>query len=231
MTEPRRAPSTRASPGSPSAVVALVAAVAVYWALARSGTAPAPPAGHHPAAPRPQPAASSPTRRRRTDPSRPTAAGQARTANGCLGGPDPYQAVLPAQQARHPGPGRRRGVRVDVRPVDRHLPDRPQRPRGARPGRRPRLPTSRAGRTGPVRPHPQRRPATPPPAPPPAPPTNTESGARNQDQTSVTLDLIVYRQSTKATGEVDDGAGLHHAAAGPGGRPLADHRHAASDGQ
>jgi hypothetical protein len=83
-------------------VLTLVAAVAVYWALARGGTAPAPPAVTISSAP---PAAGTTI----TDTSAPASTtnsaateGQVRPANGCLGGPDPYEAVLPAQLAATP---------------------------------------------------------------------------------------------------------------------------------
>jgi hypothetical protein len=101
VTEPRRAPR-RVLTWIAIGLVALVAAVAVYWALTRSGTAPAPPAVTIQSAP---PASSTTiTDSFGSEPVTPTtvSAGQARTANGCLGGPDPYQAVIPAQQAATP---------------------------------------------------------------------------------------------------------------------------------
>src|SRR6478672_3351133 len=101
VTEPRPA-SRRVLTWIAIGLVALVAAVAAYWALTRSGAAPAPP----PVTVQSAPPASSTTI---TDsigpePATPTtvSAGQTRTANGCLGGPDPYQAVIPAQQAATP---------------------------------------------------------------------------------------------------------------------------------
>src|SRR5690348_8516746 len=81
-------------------VVALVAAAAAYWALARSGAAPAPPPVTVGASPSPTPTLSSPAVS--AEPSTPTGAGQVRTTNGCLGGTDPYQAVLAAQQGATP---------------------------------------------------------------------------------------------------------------------------------
>ncbi len=103
MTEPRPT-SRRVLTWIVVGLVALVAAIAAYWALTRSGTAPAPP----PVTIQSAPPASSTTI---TDSFKPeptpsatatVSAGQTRTANGCLGGPDPYQAVLPAQQAATP---------------------------------------------------------------------------------------------------------------------------------
>ena len=80
------------------AVVAVIAAVALYWALARSGTVPAPPPVTTSSTP-PQASAttSAPSGSSATD-----TAAAARTANGCLGGQDPFQAVLAAQQAATP---------------------------------------------------------------------------------------------------------------------------------
>ena len=81
------------------AVVAVVAAVAAYWALARSGTVPAPP---------PITTTSTPPQVSVSDTAAPTGSSTAdagaavRTANGCLGGQDPFQAVLAAQQGATP---------------------------------------------------------------------------------------------------------------------------------
>jgi hypothetical protein len=98
VTEPRPA-SRRVLTWIVVVVVALVAAAAAYWALARSGAAPTPPAVTIQSAPpvsNTSIAASSVP-----EPTTP-AAGAARTANGCLGGTDPYQAVLAAQQGATP---------------------------------------------------------------------------------------------------------------------------------
>src|SRR6476660_887739 len=99
VTEPRRAPR-RALIWIVIGLVALAAAVTVYWALARSGAAPAPPAvtvGEAPTSTTVAPSAGEPT-----TPTGSGSAGQVRTANGCLGGPDPYQAVVAAQQGATP---------------------------------------------------------------------------------------------------------------------------------
>ena len=204
VTEPRRAPR-RVLVWIVIGLVALVAAVTVYWALARSGAAPAPPAvtvGEAPTSTTAAPSSSA-------EPTTPTGGVGRSGADGervpGRAGPVPGRARGAA--GRHPGPGRRRRVRVDVRPLDRHLPDRPQRPGGAGPGRRPRLPTRAPARASTSTPPPSARPATPPPAPPPAPPDQYRIQSTNQDQTSVTLDLIVYRQSTTATGAGRDRSG------------------------
>jgi len=78
------------------AVVAVVAAIAAYWALARSGTLPAPPPIAAASTPPPASTTSAPG-----EPSSTAGAG-ARTANGCLGGQDPFQAVIAAAQTATP---------------------------------------------------------------------------------------------------------------------------------
>ena len=201
MTEPRRAPR-RVLTWIAIGLVALVAAVAAYWALTRSGTAPAPPAVTIQSAP---PASSTTiTDSFGSEPVTPTtvSAGQARTANGCLGGPDPYQAVIPAQQAATPDQvGAAEFALTFARwtvayPIDPNAPE--VLAQVAAPGYQPVAmqgldqygrTLSAAGYTS----------------------AGTTPGAANQyrvmstnqDQTSVTLDLIVNRQSTTATGQVD----------------------------
>ena len=198
MTEPRRA-SRRVLIWIVVVVVALVAAVAAYWALARSGAAPAPPAVTIQSAPpvsHTSIAASSVP-----EPTTP-AAGAARTANGCLGGTDPYQAVLAAQQGATPD---QVGAAEFALTFARWTVAYPIDPNAAAvlaqvaaPGYQPlalqglnqyAATLSQAGYTA----------------------AGTTPGAANQyriqstnqDQTSMTLDLIVYRQSTTATGQVD----------------------------
>jgi hypothetical protein len=71
------------------ALVVAVVAIAGYWALARSGAAPSPPPINVPT-PSPQTIVVAP----------PTPAeGSTAAADGCLGGPDPFAAILPAQAA------------------------------------------------------------------------------------------------------------------------------------
>ena len=201
MTEPRRAPR-RVLTWIAIGLVALVAAVAVYWALTRSGTAPAPPAVTIQSAP---PASSTTiTDSFGPEPATPTtvSAGQTRTANGCLGGPDPYQAVIPAQQAATPDQvGAAEFALTFARwtvayPIDPNAPE--VLAQVAAPGYQAVAldgldqygrTLSAAGYTS----------------------AGTTPGAANQyriqstnqDQTSMTLDLIVNRQSTTSTGQVD----------------------------
>ena len=97
MTEPRRAPR-RVLSWIAIGLVALVAAVAVYWALTRTGTAPAPPAVTIQSAP---PVSSSTiTDSSVAEPATQSTvpAGQPRVANGCLGGPG--GARRPARRRR-----------------------------------------------------------------------------------------------------------------------------------
>ncbi len=190
MSRPRR--RRRVLAWTAVVVTALVAAVAVYWALARSGAAPAPPPVTAQATPPPSTPATG----------EPTATGAARTANGCLGGPDPYQAVLAAQQGATPD---QVGAAEFALTFARWTVTYPVDPNAeavlaqvAAPGYQPvarqgldqyATTLSQAGDTA----------------------AGTTPGAANQyriqstnqDQTSMTLDLIVYRQSTTATGQVD----------------------------
>ena len=201
VTEPRRAPR-RVLTWIAIGLVALVAAVAAYWALTRSGTAPAPPAVTIQSAP---PASSTTiTDSFGREPATPTtaSAGQTRTANGCLGGPDPYQAVIPAQQAATPDQvGAAEFALTFARwtvayPIDPNAPE--VLAQVAAPGYQPVAlqgldqygrTLSAAGYTS----------------------AGTTPGAANQyriqstnqDQTSMTLDLIVNRQSTTEAGRVD----------------------------
>jgi hypothetical protein len=187
-------------------VLALVAAVAVYWALARGGAAPTPPAVTISSAP----SASSTTITDSFGPEPTTntaattagAAGQVRPANGCLGGPDPYQAVLPAQLAATPDQvGAAEFALTFARwtvtyPIDPNAPT--VLAQVAAPGYQQLAldgldqygrTLSAAGYTS----------------------AGTTPGAANQyriqstnqDQTSITLDLIVNRESTTANGQVD----------------------------
>ena len=198
MTEPRRA-RRRVLTWIAIGLVALVAAVAVYWALARSGTAPTPP----PVTIQSAPTVSSTTI---TDSSigepSPTATGQARTANGCLGGPDPYQAVIPAQQVATPDQVGAAEFALTFARWTVSYPIDPNAPavlaQVAAPGYQPVAlqgldqygrALSAAGYTS----------------------AGTTPGAANQyritsseqTKTSVILDLIVNRQSTTSTGQVD----------------------------
>jgi hypothetical protein len=199
VTQPPRRGSRRVLTWILVVVVALVAAVAAYWALARSGAAPAPPAVTIQSAPpvsHTSIAASSVP-----EPTTP-AAGAARTANGCLGGTDPYQAVLAAQQGATPD---QVGAAEFALTFARWTVTYPIDPNAAAvlaqvaaPGYQPvalqglnqyAVTISQAGYTT----------------------AGTTPGAAQQyritsseqSQTSVILDLIVYRQSTTATGQVD----------------------------
>jgi hypothetical protein len=183
-------------------VLALVAAVAVYWALARSGTAPTPLPVTISSAP---PAAGTTI----TDTSVPApttnsaaTAGQVRPANGCLGGPDPYQAVLPAQQAATPDQVGAAEFAVTFARWTVSYPIDPNAPavlaQVAAPGYQPVAlkgldeygrALSAAGYTSAG--------ATPGAA------NQYRILSTNQDQTSLTMDLVLYRESTKANGEVE----------------------------
>ena len=199
MTEPRRAPR-RVLTWILVVVLALLAAVAAYWALARSGAAPAPPPVTVGETPLPTPTLSSPAVS--TESSTPAGVGQVRTANGCLGGTDPYQAVLAAQQGATPD---QVGAAEFALTFARWTVTYPIDPNAAAvlgqvaaPGYQPlalqgmnqyAATLSQAGYTA----------------------AGTTPGAANQyritsseqSQTSVILDLIVYRQSTTASGETD----------------------------
>src|SRR6478752_10391969 len=99
VTQPPRRGSRRVLTWIVVGLLALVAAAAAYWALARSGAAPAPPAVTIQSAP---PVSSTSIAASSVPEPTTPAAGVARTANGCLGGTDPYQAVLAAQQGATP---------------------------------------------------------------------------------------------------------------------------------
>ncbi len=192
MTEPRRAPR-RVLTWIAIGLVALVAAVAVYWALARSGAAPAPPPVTAQATPPPSTPAGT---------GEPSAGGEARTANGCLGGPDPYQAVLAAQQGATPDQVGAAELALTFARWTVTYPVDPNAPavlsQVAAPGYQPVAMDGlnqyastliQGGYTS----------------------AGTTPGAAdqyrvmstNQDHTSVTLDMIIYRQSTTATGSVE----------------------------
>jgi len=180
------------------AVIALIAAVAAYWGLARSGAVPPPP----PIAAEPSTAAPS-TTAGSTQSGGPTAAGN-RTANGCLGGADPFQAVLAAQQGATPdqvGAAElaltfaRWTITYPVDPAPQRVADQVLAP-GYRPIARSSVDQYRqtmltqgytsAGST-----------------PGAADQYRIMSGAPEVDPTHVILDMIVYRQATKATGAVE----------------------------
>ena len=102
-----------------------------------------------------------------------------RTANGCLGGPDPYQAVLAAQQGATPD---QVGAAEFALTFARWTVAYPIDPNAAAvlaqvaaPGYQP---VALQGLNQYAATLSQA--ATPPPAPPPAPPTNTESQALNR---------------------------------------------------
>jgi hypothetical protein len=173
-------------------VLALLAAVAVYWALARGGAAPTPPPVTIGSAPSTASTVSSDTSA--TEPTSQvtqTGAGGTRPANGCLGGTDPYEAVLPAQLAATPDQvGAAEFALTFARwtvsyPIDPTAPTVLALDGLDQYGRT----LSAAGYTS----------------------AGTTPGAANQyriqstnqDQTSITLDLIVNRQSTAANGQVD----------------------------
>jgi hypothetical protein len=190
MSRPRR--RRRVLAWTAVVVLALVAAVAVYWALARSGAAPAPPPVTAQATPPPSTLATG----------EPTATGAARTANGCLGGPDPYQAVLAAQQGATPDQVGAAELALTFARWTVTYPVDPNAPavlaQVAAPGYQPVAMDglnqyastliqggyTSAGTT-------------------PNGQDQYRIRGTNRDQTSVTLDLIVYRQSTKGTGEVE----------------------------
>jgi hypothetical protein len=185
-------------------VLALVAAVAVYWAMARGGAAPTPPAVTISSAPSKASTVSSD--HSATEPTsqvtQTATAGGTRPANGCLGGSDPYQAVLPAQQAATPDQvGAAEFALTFARwtiayPIDPNAPA--VLAQVAAPGYQAAAlkgldeygrTLSAAGYTS----------------------AGATLGAANQyritsseqTKTSVILDLIVYRQSTTSTGRVD----------------------------
>ena len=180
------------------AVVAVVAAIAAYWALARSGTLPAPPPIAAASTPPPASTTSAPG-----EPSSTAGAG-ARTANGCLGGQDPFQAVLAAQQAATPD---QVGAAELALTYARWTVSYPIDPNAqavlaqvAAPGYQPAALAglnqyastltaggyTSAGAT-----------------PGAADQYRIKSGEQGLDPTHVILDLILYRQSEKATGEVE----------------------------
>jgi len=177
-------------------VVALVAAVAAYWALARAGTVPAPPPVTAASTPPPASTTAAPTEPSGTD------AASARTANGCLGGQDPFQAVLAAEQAATPD---QVGAAELALTYARWTVTYPIDPNAAAvlaqvaaPGYQPAAlaglnqyasTLTAGGYTS----------------------AGTTPGAAdqyrirgtNRDQTSVTIDMIVYREATKATAAVE----------------------------
>jgi hypothetical protein len=180
-------------------IVAVIAAVAAYWALARSGTVAAPP---------PISTSSTPPQVSLSDTAAPSgssaaaAGAAARTANGCLGGQDPFQAVLAAQQAATPD---QIGAAEFALTFARWTVTYPIDPNAsavlsqvAAPGYQPAALAAlnqyastltaggytSAGTT-------------------PGGADQYRIRGTNRDQTSVTIDMIVYRQATKATGAVE----------------------------
>ena len=181
------------------AVVAVVAAVAAYWALARSGTVPAPP---------PITTTSTPPQVSVSDTAAPTgsstadAGATARTANGCLGGQDPFQAVLAAQQGATPD---QVGAAELALTYARWTVTYPIDPNAeavlsqvAAPGYQPVALAALDQYASTLTAGGYTSAGTTPGAA-----DQYRISATNQDQTSLTLDLIVYRQTTKATGQVD----------------------------
>ena len=178
------------------AVVAVVAAIAAYWALARSGTLPSPPPITAASTPPPASTTSAPA-----EPSTTAGAG-ARTANGCLGGQDPFQAVLAAQQAATPD---QVGAAELALTFARWTVTYPIDPNAqavlaqvAAPGYQPAALAGLTQYASTLTAGGYTSASTTPGAA-----NQYRISATNQDQSSLTLDLIVYRQSTKATGQVD----------------------------
>jgi len=179
-------------------VVALVAAVAAYWALARAGTVPAPPPVTAASTPPPASTTAAPT-----EPSTTADAGAAaRTANGCLGGQDPFQAVLAAEQAATPD---QVGAAELALTYARWTVTYPIDPNAAAvlsqvaaPGYQPVALAGLNQYASTLTAGGYTSASTTPGAA-----NQYRISATNQDQSSLTLDLIVYRQSTKATGQVD----------------------------
>ena len=177
-------------------VVALVAAVAAYWALARAGTVPAPPPVTTASTPPPASTTAAPTEPSGTD------AASARTANGCLGGQDPFQAVLAAEQAATPD---QVGAAELALTYARWTVTYPIDPNAqavlaqvAAPGYQPAALAGLTQYASTLTAGGYTSASTTPGAA-----NQYRISATNQDQSSLTLDLIVYRQSTKATGQAD----------------------------
>jgi len=180
------------------AVVAVVAAIAAYWALARSGTLPAPPPITAASTPPPASTTSAPA-----EPSSTAGAG-ARTANGCLGGQDPFQAVLAAQQAATPD---QVGAAELALTYARWTVSYPIDPNAqavlaqvAAPGYQPAALAGLNQYASTLTAGGYTSASTTPGA---ANQYRIRSGEQGLDPTHVLLDMIVYRQSEKATGEVE----------------------------
>ena len=178
-------------------VVALVAAVAAYWALARAGTVPAPPPVTAASTPPPASTTSAPA-----EPSTTAGAG-ARTANGCLGGQDPFQAVLAAQQAATPD---QVGAAELALTYARWTVTYPIDPNAAAvlsqvaaPGYQPVALAALDQYASTLTAGGYTSAGTTPGA---ANQYRIRSGEEGLDPTHVLLDMIVYRQSEKATGDV-----------------------------
>lgn len=180
-------------------VVAVIAAVALYWALARSGTVPAPPPVTTTSTP---PQASAPTSAEPTGSSAADTGAAARTANGCLGGQDPFQAVLAAQQAATPD---QVGAAEFALTFARWTVTYPIDPNAqavltqvAAPGYQPVALDGLNQYASTLTADGYTSASTIPEAA-----DQYRIMSTNRELTSVTLDLTVYRQSTKATGEVE----------------------------
>jgi len=182
------------------AVVAVVAAVAAYWALARSGTVPAPP---------PITTTSTPPQVSVSDTAAPTGSSTAdagaavRTANGCLGGQDPFQAVLAAQQGATPD---QVGAAELALTYARWTVTYPIDPNAeavlsqvAAPGYQPVALAALDQYASTLTAGGYTSAGTTPGA---ANQYRIRSGEEGLDPTHVLLDMIVYRQSEKATGDV-----------------------------
>jgi len=180
-------------------IVAVVAAVAAYWALARSGAVPAPPPVTAASTPPQASASAAPTGPSATD-----APAAVRTANGCLGGQDPFQAVLAAQQAATPD---QVGAAELALTFARWTVTYPIDPNAqavlsqvAAPGYQPVALAALDQYASTLTAGGYTSAGTTPSA---ANQYRIKSGEQALDPTHVILDLILYRQSEKATGEVE----------------------------
>jgi hypothetical protein len=178
-------------------IVALVAAVAAYWALARAGTVPAPPPVTTASTPPPASTTAAPT-----EPSGTDAGASARTANGCLGGQDPFQAVLAAEQAATPD---HVGAAELALTFARWTVTYPIDTNAGTVADRVTEPSYRAKTQDSLQQYAQTMLSGGYTSAGTTPGAADQYRVRgtNQDQTSVTLDLIVYRQADKSTGEVE----------------------------
>jgi len=125
-----------------------------------------------------------------------------RTANGCLGGQDPFQAVLDAQQAATPD---QVGAAELALTFARWTVTYPIDPNGETVADRVTEPSYRAKTHDSLQQYAQTMLSGGYTSAGTTPGAADQYRVRgtNQDQTSVTLDLIVYRHAEKATGEVE----------------------------